>query len=249
MRIWAGKKTGVPVLEIKNLGVSYGDALALKDVSLQVDQGSFVALVGANGAGKSTTLNSVAGLIRPLRGHIEFCGQALERMLPRQIVDLGISLVPEGRWLFSRMTIAENLELGAYTRRARAHAADSMERVFSLFPDLKDRVRQQAVVLSGGQQQMLAIGRALMSRPTLLMLDEPSLGLAPLMVDVMFDVFKTLHAQGVTILLVEQNIQQSLEMAQMAYVIKTGSITLSGRGSELLQDPMIRGAFLGIGAH
>lgn len=237
------------MLEIKNISVSYGDAQALKDVSLQVAQGSFVALVGANGAGKSTTLNTVAGLIKPSQGSIEFCGHALERLRPKQIVELGISLVPEGRWLFSKMTIAENLELGAYTARARKSASAALDRVLTLFPDLKNRMRQQAIVLSGGQQQMLAIGRALMSSPTLLMLDEPSLGLAPMMVDVMFDVFNTLHQQGVTILLVEQNIQQSLEMAQMGYVIKTGSITLSGRGPELLKDPMVCSAFLGIGAH
>jgi branched-chain amino acid transport system ATP-binding protein len=235
------------VLKIENLSVFYGDAQALKDVSLEVAEGSFVALVGANGAGKSTTLSTVAGLLKPRNGNVTFMGRHLRKMRPKEIVELGISLVPEGRWLFSKMTVFENLELGAYTQRARKSKADSIERVLTLFPDLKPRMREPAMVLSGGQQQMLAIGRALMSRPKLLMLDEPSLGLAPLMVEVMFDVLKTLHSQGVTILLVEQNIQQSLELAQMGYVIKTGSISLSGSGSELLNDEGVCRAFLGIG--
>lgn len=235
------------MLEIKNLSVFYGDAQALKDVSLEVAEGSLVALVGANGAGKSTTLSAVAGLLKPRTGSVTFMDRSLGRMRPKEIVELGISLVPEGRWLFGKMTVFENLELGAYTPRARKSKADSVERVLTLFPDLKPRLQEPAMVLSGGQQQMLAIGRALMSQPKLLMLDEPSLGLAPLMVDVMFDVFKTLHSQGVTILLVEQNIQQSLELAQMGYVIKTGSISLCGTGAELLEDEGVCRAFLGIG--
>jgi branched-chain amino acid transport system ATP-binding protein len=235
------------VLEIKNLSVFYGDAQALKDISLEVAEGRLVALVGANGAGKSTTLSAVAGLLKPRSGSVTFMDQSLAGMRPKEIVELGISLVPEGRWLFGKMTVFENLELGAYTPRARKSKADSVERVLTLFPDLKPRLQEPAMVLSGGQQQMLAIGRALMSQPKLLMLDEPSLGLAPLMVDVMFDVFETLHSQGVTILLVEQNIQQSLELAQMGYVIKTGSISLSGTGAELLKDEGVCRAFLGIG--
>ena len=235
------------MLEIKNISVFYGDAQALKDVSLEVAEGSLVALVGANGAGKSTTLSTVAGLLKPRSGSVTFMGQSLVPMRPKEIVELGISLVPEGRWLFSKMTVYENLELGAYTPRARNSKADSVERVMTLFPDLKPRLQDPAMVLSGGQQQMLAIGRALMSQPKLLMLDEPSLGLAPLMVDVMFGVFETLHSQGVTILLVEQNIQQSLELAQMGYVIKTGSISLSGTGADLLKDEGVCRAFLGIG--
>jgi branched-chain amino acid transport system ATP-binding protein len=235
------------VLEIKNISVFYGDAQALKDVSLEVAEGSLVALVGANGAGKSTTLSTVAGLLKPRSGSVTFMGQSLVPMRPKEIVELGISLVPEGRWLFSKMTVYENLELGAYTPRARKSKADSVDRVMTLFPDLKPRLQDPAMVLSGGQQQMLAIGRALMSHPKLLMLDEPSLGLAPLMVDVMFGVFETLHSQGVTILLVEQNIQQSLELAQMGYVIKTGSISLSGTGADLLNDEGVCRAFLGIG--
>jgi branched-chain amino acid transport system ATP-binding protein len=235
------------VLEIKDLSVFYGDAQALKNITLQVAEKSFVALVGANGAGKSTTLKSVAGLVKPRGGDIVFCGQSLVRLRPKEIVELGISLVPEGRWLFTKMSVAENLQLGAYTPRARKEAAASMERVLALFPDLKKRLQEPAEVLSGGQQQMLAIGRALMSKPLLLMLDEPSLGLAPLMVDAMFEVFETLHAQGVTILLVEQNIQRSLEMAQTGYVIKTGTISLSGPGAALLEDTAVCRAFLGIG--
>jgi len=237
------------MLQINDISVSYGDAQALKNVSMTVTEGSLVALVGANGAGKSTMLNTVAGLLKPKSGDIEFMGQSISRLRPKDIVDLGISLVPEGRWLFTKMTVAENLELGAYAPRARKQVSDSVERVLSLFPDLKDRLAQQAIVLSGGQQQMLAIGRALMSQPKLLMLDEPSLGLAPMIVDIMFDVFKTLHDQGVTILLVEQNVQQSLELAEMGYVIKTGSITLSGRGTDLLNDETVSRAFLGIGAY
>ena len=237
------------MLRIENLSVSYGDARALSNVSMTVEGGSFVALVGANGAGKSTTLNTVAGLLKPKNGTIEFMGKSLTRLRPKQIVDLGISLVPEGRWLFSKMTVAENLQLGAYTPRARKSSAASLKRVTTLFPDLKDRLQQHAIVLSGGQQQMLAIGRALMSDPKLLMLDEPSLGLAPMMVDTMFEVFQTLHNQGVTILLVEQNIQQSLELAQTGYILKTGSIALSGRGNDLLENPEVGKAFLGIGVH
>jgi branched-chain amino acid transport system ATP-binding protein len=237
------------MLEVKDLSVFYGDAQALKNVTLQVAEKSFVALVGANGAGKSTTLKSVAGLIKPRGGDIAFCGKSLMRLRPKEIVELGISLVPEGRWLFTKMSVAENLELGAYTPRARRDAGISMERVLTLFPDLKKRLHEPAMVLSGGQQQMLAIGRALMSQPRLLMLDEPSLGLAPMMVDTMFEVFETLHAQGVTILLVEQNIQRSLELAHMGYVIKTGAITLTGPGAELLEDAAVCRAFLGVGAN
>lgn len=236
------------MLKIENLSVYYGDAQALKDVSLEVAEGTLVALVGANGAGKSTTLSTIAGLLKPRNGSVTFMDQSLVGMRPKEIVELGISLVPEGRWLFSKMTVFENLELGAYTPRARKSKADSVERVMTLFPDLKPRLQEPAMVLSGGQQQMLAIGRSLMSQPKLLMLDEPSLGLAPLMVDVMFGVFETLHSQGVTILLVEQNIQQSLELAQMGYVIKTGSISLSGTGTDLLNDEGVCRAFLGFGA-
>lgn len=236
------------MLEVKNLSVFYGDARALKEVSLEVTEGSFVALVGANGAGKSTTLSTIAGLLKPRSGSVTFMGQSLLGMHPKDIVGLGISMVPEGRWLFSKMTVFENLELGAYTPRARKGKADSVDRVLTLFPDLKPRLNEPAMVLSGGQQQMLAIGRALMSEPKLIMLDEPSLGLAPLMVEIMFDVFKTLHSQGVTILLVEQNIQKSLELAQMGYVIKTGSISLSGTGAQLLNDEGVCRAFLGFGA-
>lgn len=236
------------MLEVKDLSVFYGDAQSLKEVSLEVVEGNFVALLGANGAGKSTTLSTIAGLLKPRSGSVTFMGQSLVGMHPKDIVELGISLVPEGRWLFNKMTVFENLELGAYTPRARDGKTDSIDRVLALFPDLKPRLNEPAMVLSGGQQQMLAIGRALMSEPKLIMLDEPSLGLAPLMVETMFDVFKTLHSQGVTILLVEQNIQQSLELAQVGYVIKTGSISLSGTGTELLNDEGVCRAFLGIGA-
>lgn len=235
------------MLEFKEVEVFYGDAQALKRVSLTAEEGAMVALIGANGAGKSTTLKTISGLIRPRHGSVEFLGQSLASLQPERIVELGISLVPEGRRLFSRMTVLENLELGAYTSKARPRTAESIDRVLALFPTLKGRLREPAMVLSGGQQQMLAIGRALMSVPRLLMLDEPSLGLAPLMVEAMFDVIEALHQQGVTVLLVEQNVRRSLELADVGFVIQTGAITLSGPGQTLLDDPGVQKAFLGIG--
>ncbi|MEW5722353.1 MAG: ABC transporter ATP-binding protein [Thermodesulfobacteriota bacterium] len=235
------------MLDLRDVDVYYGDAQALKGVSLRVNEGEIVALVGANGAGKSTTLKTIAGLLRPRRGRIEFLGEGLAALRPEEIVNRGISLVPEGRRLFTRMTVAENLELGAYPPRARARTADSLEQVLALFPPLKERFQEPAAVLSGGQQQMLAIGRALMSRPRLLMFDEPSLGLAPLMVQAMFEVIDTLHRHGVTVLLVEQNVGRSLKLAQYGFILKTGSIALCGSSQALLEDPGVKKAFLGIG--
>ena len=234
------------MLELKHLNVFYGDARALKDVSLAVGKDNLVVLVGANGAGKSTVLKTITGLLKPRSGRIEFMGESLTSLRPEEIVELGISLVPEGRWLFGKMTVAENLELGAYTSRARKYRSTSMETVFDLFPVLKTYLRRPAETLSGGEQQMLAIGRAMMSRPRLLMLDEPSLGLAPLVVQEMFKAIKTLYGLKVTVLLVEQNVRESLKLADMGYVINTGTITLSGDGKALLADPRVQKAFLGI---
>jgi branched-chain amino acid transport system ATP-binding protein len=235
------------VLELNGLNIFYGDAQAVNDLSLRVDRGTLAALVGANGAGKSTTLMAIAGLIRPRSGTVEFMGKELNELPPEDIVERGISLVPEGRWLFTKMTVAENLRMGGYSSRARKNAAESMEYVLRLFPILKSHYRRSAASLSGGEQQMLAIGRALMSKPHLLMLDEPSLGLAPLIVETMFEAIQRLHDSGVTVLLVEQNVRESLKLAQKAFVIKTGILTLSGKGADLLENPDVQKAFLGIG--
>jgi len=234
------------MLELTELDVFYGDAQALKSLSFKVEEGRLVALVGSNGAGKSTVLKTIAGLIRPDGGHIEFLGEDLTLLRPEEIVDRGISMVPEGRWLFTKMTLADNLILGAYTPRARKSVSNSLTQVLQLFPFLKPRLRRSAGSLSGGEQQMLAIGRALMSQPRLLMLDEPSLGLAPLIVKTMFDVIERLHKDGVTVLLVEQNVYETLKLAQMAFVIRTGAISLSGEGKALLEDPGVQKAFLGV---
>jgi branched-chain amino acid transport system ATP-binding protein len=234
-----------PLLDVSNLNVSYGDAHALWDVSFQVHEGEVFSIIGSNGAGKSTILRTLSGLMRPSSGRAEFQGTSIGGKNPASIVDLGISLVPEGRELFSTMTVLENLELGAFSKRSRAQKRESLKWVFELFPRITSREQQLAGKMSGGEQQMLAIGRALMSRPKLLMLDEPSLGLAPLIVKTVFEIIATLKAQGVTILLVEQNIHQALKVADRACVIKTGRITMEGTGAELLADPEIRKAYMG----
>ncbi|MFC1863951.1 ABC transporter ATP-binding protein [Thermodesulfobacteriota bacterium] len=235
------------MLSLKELNIFYGDAQAVRDLSITVEEGALAALLGANGAGKSTTLQAIVGLTRLRSGSIEFMGEKLNDLPPEDIVERGISLVPEGRWLFAKMTVAENLRMGGYPSRARKNAAESVEHVLKLFPVLKSHYQLSAASLSGGEQQMLAIGRALMSKPRLLMLDEPSLGLAPLVVETVFEVIQRLHESGVTILLVEQNVRESLKLAQQAFVIKTGSLTLSGKGAELLENPEVQRAFLGIG--
>ena len=234
------------MLTIDGLKVFYGDAPAISEVSLKIEAGSIVTLIGANGAGKSTTLNAVAGLVRFNGGGVSFMGQDLALLSAQEIVSLGISLVPEGRRLFSKMTVLENLEMGAYIPAARTRLKDSLDRVLDLFEPLKDRLGHPAGVLSGGQQQMLAIGRALMSEPKLLMLDEPSQGLAPLVVKMMFQVVAMLRDQGVTILLVEQNVRRALELADWGYVIQTGRISLQGPSRELLADGLVREAFMGM---
>ena len=234
-----------PLLETRDLEVHYGDVPALRRVSLRVDQGAIVALVGANGAGKTTLLRTISGILTPTRGQILFSEKSLLGIRPERVVDMGISHVPEGRRLFLNLTVMENLELGAYTPRARPYFRESLEKAFKLFPIIKSRRRQIAGSLSGGEQQMLAIARALMTQPKILMLDEPSLGLSPLIVKTMFELIQALNEQKMTVLLVEQNIYQALKIAHQAAVIKTGKITLTGRGDELLADPEVQKAYMG----
>lgn len=233
------------MLEVKGIDVFYGDAQALWDVSIHVEEGAIIALVGANGAGKSTLLKAISGLIHARKGEILLSGKSLSNLNPREIVDRGVIHVPEGRRLFSTLTVLENLKLGAYVPRARSMFAESLERVFSLFPALNTRIDQKAGSLSGGEQQMLAIGRGIMAQPKLLMLDEPSLGLSPILVKTMFELISALNEQKTTILLVEQNIRQALKIAHQAYVLKTGEIAMSGRGDELLANEEIRKAYIG----
>jgi branched-chain amino acid transport system ATP-binding protein len=234
------------LLEIRGLSVAYGDVRVLHDVSLRVGRGEIVSLVGANGAGKTTTLRAVSGLLPVLAGEAAFEGTRLTGLSPSRIVELGIAHVPEGRQLFTNMTVRENLKMGAYLPRAQGDAAATLAHVTALFPRLAERAGQQAGTLSGGEQQMLAIGRALMSRPRLLILDEPSLGLAPLMVKAIFDAVRAINAEGTTVLLVEQNLVQSLRLSHRGYVLETGRIVLAGSGEELLANPHTRKAFLGL---
>lgn len=233
------------MLEIKNLEVSYGDIQVLWDVSLQVEEGAIVALVGANGAGKTTLLKAISGLLHVKKGDILFAGKQLQNLKPQDIVSKGITHVPEGRRLFADLTVMENLKLGAYVPEARPFFNESLERVFNLFPVLKNRKEQRAGTLSGGEQQMLAIGRAVMARPKLMMLDEPSLGLSPILVKTIFSLITTLNEQKTTILLVEQNVNQALKIAHQAYVLKTGKIVMCGRGCDLLEDEEICKAYIG----
>jgi branched-chain amino acid transport system ATP-binding protein len=233
------------MLEIKGLDVFYGDVQAVRNVSLHIDEGEIVSLVGANGAGKSTLLKTISGITPAGKGDIFFSRKAITNLPPQDIVALGISHVPEGRRLFSNLTVLENLKLGAYTSGARKAIAQSIEDAYDLFPVLKNRRKQKAGSLSGGEQQMLAIARAMMSRPGLLMLDEPSLGLSPILVKTMFELIESLNRQNTTILLVEQNIHQALKIADRAYVIKNGKIAMTGGGKELLSDPEVQNAYIG----
>jgi len=233
------------LLEVKGLDVSYGDVQALWEVSLQVEEGTILALVGANGAGKTTLLKTISGLIHARKGDILLSGKPLKNLKAHEIVDRGIVHVPEGRRLFAELTVLENLNMGAYIQKAHLHFAESLERVYSLFPVLKNRKNQRAGTLSGGEQQMLAIGRALMARPKLIMLDEPSLGLSPILVRTVFELIRTLNEQKLTVLLVEQNIYQALKIAHHAYVLKTGKIVMSGRADELLVNEEIRKTYIG----
>jgi branched-chain amino acid transport system ATP-binding protein len=234
------------VFEVKGIDVFYGDAQALYGLSLQVREGEVVTLVGANGAGKTTTLRAISGLRPVARGDIVFEGRSLLGEPAHRRAELGIALVPEGRDLWPQLTVRENLELGAYGKAARRHLSGSLERVSELFPVVKERSRQVAGSMSGGEQQMVAIARALMTRPRLLMFDEPSLGLAPVVVAQVFDTIQRLHAEGLTILLVEQNLKKALEMADRGYVVETGSISIQGTAADLLADPTIRSAYLGV---
>jgi branched-chain amino acid transport system ATP-binding protein len=234
------------VFEVKEIDVFYGDAQALYGLSLQVREGEVVTLVGANGAGKTTTLRAISGLRPVARGDIVFEGRSLLGEPAHRRAELGIALVPEGRDLWPQLTVRENLELGAYGKAARRHLSGSLERVYELFPVVKERSRQVAGSMSGGEQQMVAIARALMTRPRLLMFDEPSLGLAPVVVAQVFDTIQRLHAEGLTILLVEQNLKKALEMADRGYVVETGSISIQGTAADLLADPTIRSAYLGV---
>ena len=232
------------LLKVENINVYYGAIHAIKDVSFHVDAGEVVTLIGANGAGKSTTLQTISGLLRSRSGGIEFNGESIGRLPPHRIVERGLAQVPEGRRIFLQMSVQENLEMGAFTRRGGV-SEEELERVFEQFPRLKERRRQIAGTLSGGEQQMLAIGRALMSRPQLLMLDEPSMGLAPILVEQIFEIIGKLHRSGTTILLVEQNAQMALSVANRAYVMETGRIGLSGTGRELAESDLVKKAYLG----
>ncbi len=234
------------MLEVQNLQVFYGDVQALWDVSFAVQPGEIVTLVGSNGAGKTTTLKTISGILRPAVGRVCLEGQDLGPLPPHEILARGIAQVPEGRRLWPHMTVLENLELGAYTAAARRGAAQSLEWVLALFPRLGERRGQLAGTLSGGEQQMLAIARGLMSRPRLLRLDEPSLGLAPLLVEEVFRIVREINGQGMTVLLVEQNLRQALEVAHRAYVLEAGRVTLSGPSGEVLANAHIRAAYLGL---
>jgi len=233
------------LLTIKNLSVYYGVIQALKEINFSVDRGEIVALIGANGAGKTTTLHTISGLIDPKGGEILFEGKDISRLPGHQRVAMGIAQVPEGRRVFADMTVEDNLRMGAYTRKDRAEYNDSLNMVFDRFPRLKERRGQLSGTLSGGEQQMLAMGRALMSKPDILLLDEPSMGLSPILVNEVFDIIRQVHEDGTTVLLVEQNAKKALNIADRAYVLETGSITVTGDAEELLNNDSIRKAYLG----
>jgi branched-chain amino acid transport system ATP-binding protein len=233
------------LLEVTDLHTYYGNIEALKGISVTVEEGEVVTLIGSNGAGKSTTLRSISGLTPPRQGTIKFDGQEIGEVPPQEIVQMGISLSPEGRHVFPRMTVRENLELGAYLRRDRDGIGNDLERVFDLFPRLKERERQKGGTMSGGEQQMLAMGRAMMAAPKMLLLDEPSLGLAPVIVDRIYDVVRELNAQGVTILLVEQNANYALDVSARGYVLETGHVALTDTSDNLRSDERVQAAYLG----
>jgi len=233
------------LLRLERVSAAYGRIQALRDVSLEVPAGSVVALLGANGAGKTTTLRVISGLLRPTAGAVYFDGRRIDRLPPEAIVRLGVAHVPEGRQVFADLTVGENLVLGAYARRDRRNIPADLERVFNLFPVLRERRKQLAGTLSGGEQQMLAIGRALMARPRLLLLDEPSLGLAPMVVREIFRTVRRINAEGTTVLLVEQDASRALQVAQTAYVLQTGQVVLRGPAAELRQNEAVRRSYLG----
>jgi branched-chain amino acid transport system ATP-binding protein len=234
------------ILELDNVHTYYGQIHALKGISLKVEPGEIVTLIGGNGAGKTTTLNTISGLLRPRQGAIRLFGEDLAAFKAHEIVAKGLVQVPEGRRVFGRLTVTENLEMGAYTRASRQEIADSIDKVYALFPRLKERQRQLAGTLSGGEQQMLAMGRALMAQPKVLLLDEPSMGLAPVLVDSIFDTIRRLHEAGTTILLVEQNARMALQVADRGYVIQTGEVILSDRADNLRENQSVQKAYLGV---
>ena len=234
------------MLNIENIDVNYGAIRALLQVSLEVNEGEIVALVGANGAGKSTTLRSISGLVRPQTGKIYFEGKEIQKYPPHKVVGIGISQVPEGRRVFPLMTVLENLELGAFSRKGKSEVKEDINNIFLKFPRLEERKQQLAGTLSGGEQQMLAIGRALMSRPKLLLMDEPSMGLAPMLVQEIFNIVKEINQTGTTILLVEQNARMALSIAHRAYVLETGSLVMSGNAKELAENEAVQKAYLGL---
>jgi branched-chain amino acid transport system ATP-binding protein len=233
------------MLRLEGLDVRFGGIHAVKDVSLSVELGSITTLIGSNGAGKTTILRTISGLIRPQAGRIEFEGAAIQKLPPHEIVRRGIVHIPEGRIIFANLTVADNLEMGAYLRRDRAQVRSDLERVFALFPRLKERLKQAGGTLSGGEQQMLALGRGLMARPRLLLMDEPSLGLAPLLVKQIFDTIREINRSGTSILLVEQNANMALAVAREALVLETGRIVARGSAADLARDPAVRSAYLG----
>jgi len=233
------------MLEVSKLNVFYGKSQALHDVSLKVEEKEIVALVGVNGSGKTTLLNTISGLIRPASGSVEFLGQKMDRLAPHKIMNLGICQIPEGRKLFSDMTVGDNLEMGAYSSAAWKQRKETLEQVYQIFPVLKERRKQSAKKLSGGERQMVAIGRGLMSNPRLCMFDEPSYGLAPKLFSEVLQVIKRLRERGITVFLVEQNVRQTLEVADRAYVLENGQIILEGKGKDLLQNERVKTAYLG----
>jgi len=234
------------MLELRDVQTYYGNIQALKGVSLRIARGEIVTLIGANGAGKTTTLMSISGVTPPKSGAVVFLGQDVTRLSTERIVSLGITQVPEGRMIFPRLSVRENLLMGAYLRKDKAVIRDDEERVYAMFPVLRERRTQMGGTLSGGEQQMLAIGRALLARPKLLLLDEPSLGLAPLVVENIFEIIQQINRDGVTVLLVEQNAQMALQIAHRGYVLETGRVTLEGEAKDLLNDPKVRSAYLGL---
>jgi branched-chain amino acid transport system ATP-binding protein len=233
------------LLKVSGLRVAYGGIQAVKGIDFEVHEGELVTLIGSNGAGKTTTMKAITGTLAPAGGEIQYLGKSLKGQGPWDLVRQGLAMVPEGRGVFARMTIVENLQMGAYIRNDQAQIATDIERIFTIFPRLKERRAQLAGTMSGGEQQMLAMGRALMSQPKLLLLDEPSMGLSPIMVDKIFEVVRDVYAQGVTIVLVEQNASRALAAANRAYVMESGLITMSGDARQMLTDPKVRAAYLG----
>lgn len=232
------------ILKVDDINVYYGSIHAIKGISFEVEEGEVVTLIGANGAGKSTTLNTISGLLRSKTGSIEFMGQSLAKVPSHKIVERGLALVPEGRRIFLQMTVQENLEMGAFTQKGGETQQD-LEKIYALFPRLKERLKQMAGTLSGGEQQMLAMGRALMSKPRIVLMDEPSMGLSPIFVEEIFNIIKEISAEGTTVLLVEQNAKKALSIADRAYVLETGKIVLEGDAKDLLNDESIKKAYLG----